>query len=175
MCLRLRVEKHFPQNEDLRQFNVADKIFMKPCRFILTTCSAFKKAIHAYTFSQHLFRLKANVQRCFMTPLSLTHLLLLYLMYSNTHRCRLKIHSFFLPSLTFQHPMRDSRRTNIFFAFVSSVLKYLIVDTLHDSRVITWDKIMVFAECHKSSEICWASCLYVYSIIPYSLLCFVCL
>lgn len=65
-------KKHYPQNEDLRQFNVADKIFMKPCRFILTTCSAFKKAIHAYTFSQHLFRLKANVQKCFMTPLALS-------------------------------------------------------------------------------------------------------
>lgn len=27
-------EQHLPQKEDLRQFNVADKIFMKACRFI---------------------------------------------------------------------------------------------------------------------------------------------
>ena len=105
--------------------------------------------------------------------LTLTYLLLLYLMYSKTHRCRLKIHSFFLlPSLTFQHPVRDSRRTkknnNFYFAFVLCVLKYLIVDSLHDSRVITRDKIMVFADSHNSSEICWTSWMYVCSIIPYT-------
>lgn len=58
-------QQHLPQKEDLRQFNVADKIFMKACRFIDHLQLLLKKLSMLTLFTAP--PLSRHVQRCFMT------------------------------------------------------------------------------------------------------------